>query len=174
MAINFNQRWNIVESLNASTSVALPSLKINVGSIGGDLAGNYQHTVTAGGVQLYTGTANRSYRVSSYRKTSTWVNISSGAYDVYGSTVDAANLNTFLTNMTTGDLLVLTTSDEPANNKSYFEINLKNNFGAKLITNAFEFRSMYILIAVKGRLSPIYERYERRYSEGISATLWLV
>lgn len=175
MAINYGPRWNIVESFNATVTTPTPMLRISISSGGGDYGGTYDHTVSCKGVQLYSGGANRSYRVSSYRwnGSSAYTLISSAAYDVYGSTVDATAMNTFLTNMATGDLLVMTTYDEPDNNKSFFSANLRDNFGSKLITNTWEFRSVYLFVSIKGKINPIYERYEGRYHPAISATLWL-
>lgn len=157
MSINYGPTWNITPGV-ASTATARPILHLSLSSSGGNLGGNYSHVVSSKGVTLYSGGANRSYRVSSYGVVSgTYQNISSTALDVYGSTIDATAMNTFLNNMSVGHLLVLTTYDEPANNRSYFDTNLKNNFGAKLIDN-LAFRYCYVLVAAKGK-GVIYEAY---------------
>jgi hypothetical protein len=136
------------------------------------LGGNYSHTVTSRGTTLYTGGANRSYRVSSYgiNASGVYAHISSAALDVYGSTTDATAMNTFLTNMSFGQLLVLTTYDEPDNNKSFFNTNLKNNFGATMI-DSLAFRYCYLLVAVKGK-GVIYEDFAVS-TEYRAVTMWM-
>lgn len=157
MAINYGPRWTITTGV-ASTASSTPVLHLSLSSSGGNLGGNYSHVVSSKGTILYSGAANRSYRVSSYGLVgSAYQNISSAALDVYGSTVDAAALNTFLNNMSVGHLLVLTTYDEPSNNKSYFNTNLKTNFGATMI-DSLAFRYCYVLVAAKGK-GLIYETY---------------
>jgi hypothetical protein len=157
MSVTYNSKWSITVG-SALTANATHALHLSLSSSGGNLGGNYAHTVTAMGTVLYTGTANRSYRVSSYRPgVSGWALISSAALDVYGSTTDAASMNTFLNNMLTGDLLVMTTYDEPQNNTSYFSANLTNNFGATL-NGSIGYRYCYVLVASKGK-GVIYEHY---------------
>jgi hypothetical protein len=157
MTISYGPTWTIKPNV-ASTATANSLLHLSLSSSGGNLGGNYSHVVSSKGVILYSGGPNRSYRVSSYGVVNgTYQNISSAALDVYGSTTDAAALNTFLNNMAVGNLLVLTTYDEPANNKAYFNTNLATNFGARLIDN-LAFRYCYILVAAKGK-GMIYERY---------------
>jgi hypothetical protein len=176
MSTGYGPTWKIVESYGATDPTSNPLLKISISSGGGDIGGTWDHTVTCKGTELYYGAIVRSYCVSSYRwnaTTSVYQNISFGRYDVYGSTIDAASLNTFLTNMTAGDLLVLSTWDEPASNKGYFSQNLYDNFGAKLILNSWESRCMYLLVTVKGKKTPIYEKYAARYCVSTAATLWL-
>ena len=157
MATTYGPKWTITPNVAlATTSRSL--LHLSLSSSGGNLGGNYSHVVSSGGTTLYSGGANRSYRVSSYGVVNgTYQNISSAALDVYGSTSEAAALNIFLNNMAIGNLLVLTTYDEPANNKSYFNTNLATNFGAKLIDN-LAFRYCYVLVAAKGK-GLIYEDY---------------
>lgn len=171
MGINYGSRWTIVPGI-ASASTNNPTLHLSLSSSGGNLGGNYSHVVKSKGTTLYSGGANRSYRVSSYglNASGAFVNISNAALDVYGSTTDAAALNTFLTNMSFGHLLVLTTYDEPNNNKSYFNTNLKNNFGATMIDN-LAFRYCYLLVAVKGK-GVIYEDYAID-TEYRAVTMWL-
>ena len=150
MAINYGPKWNIVVG-SALTANSSHALHLSLSTSGGNLGGSYAHTVTAKGSVLYTAGPNRSYRVSSYRGGSNgWALVSSAAYDVYGSTVDAAALNTFLNNMLVGDLLVMTTYDEPQNNTSYFSANLTNNFGAKL-NASIGYRYCYLLVAAKNK-----------------------
>ena len=72
------------------------------------------------------------------------------------------------------NLLVISTWDEPNNNKNYFSQNLIDNFGCTLIGNSWEGRSQYLLVAVKGKKAPIYERYGARYQQSISATAYTV
>lgn len=175
MSINYGPRWNIVESYNATVTTTNPIMRISISSGGGDNGGTYDHNVASRGVTLYSGGANRSYRISSYRfnGTSAFTNISNAALDVYANPADATAMNTFLTNVTVGDLIVITTWDEPANNKNVFSANLANNFGSQLINNNWDFRSVYLFVGIKGKTTPIYERYAGRYHAAISATLWL-
>ena len=176
MSISYGPKWNIVESYNATVTTPNPLLKISISSGGGDIGGTWDHTISSRGTQLYYGSIIRSYVASTYRMnavTGVFANIASTRLDVYGSTTDAAAMNTFLTNVVSGDLLVITTWDEPNNNKNYFSQNLIDNFGSRLIGNSWEFRSEYLLVAVKGKKLPIYERYGARYQQSISATLWL-
>jgi hypothetical protein len=157
MATHYGAKWTITPNI-AAAATANAVLQLSLSSSGGNLGGNYSHVVSSKGTTLYSGGANRSYRVSSYGVVNgTYQNIASAALDVYGSTTDAAALNTFLNNMSVGNLLVLTTYDEPANNKSYFNTNLATNFGAKLIDN-LAFRYCYVLVAAKGK-GMIYEAY---------------
>jgi hypothetical protein len=157
MATHYGARWSITPGVAAPASVN-SLLHLSLSSSGGNLGGNYSHVVSSKGTTLYSGGANRSYRVSSYGLVNgTYQNIASAALDVYGSTTDAAALNTFLNNMSVGNLLVLTTYDEPANNRSYFNTNLATNFGAKLIDN-LGFRYCYVLVAAKGK-GLVYEDY---------------
>lgn len=157
MATIYGPKWNITPGI-ASTATSRSLLHLSLSSSGGNLGGNYSHVVSSKGTTLYSGGANRSYRVSSYGVVnSTYQNIASAALDVYGSATDAAALNTFLNNMATGQLLVLTTYDEPSNNRSYFNTNLTTNFGAKLI-DTFGYRYCYVLVAAKGK-GLIYEDY---------------
>jgi len=173
MSVACGTKWNIVETYNASPGNSNAALAIGIATAGGDFGGTFQNQVWSKGVQLYSGAAVRSYCVSSYRQTAgTWSNIANARLDVYGSTTDATSLNTFLNNMATGDLLVLSTYDEPATNKSYFDTNLRDNFGAQVAASAFEVRCLYLLVAVKGRKLPIYERYERRFTAWFGASLW--
>jgi len=157
MSTHYGSRWTILPNI-ASVTTANPVLHVSLSSSGGNLGGNYSHVVSSKGAILYSGGANRSYRVSSYGLVgNVYQNISSAALDVYGSTVDAAALNTFLNNMAIGNLLVMTTYDEPNNNKSYFNTNLITNFGATMINN-LAFRYCYVLVAAKGK-GAIYEAY---------------
>ena len=176
MTVNSGPSWNIIETYNATVTAANPILKISISSGGGDIGGTWDHTITSRGTQLYSGAIIRSYVASTYRfssGTGAFTNIASTRLDVYGSTVDAAAMNTFLTNVVAGDLLVISTWDEPNNNKNYFSQNLIDNFGSQLIGNTWDFRSEYLFVGVKGRRFPIYERYGARYQASISATLWL-
>jgi hypothetical protein len=155
MATHYGARWSITPNI-VIPATSRSFLHLALSSSGGNLGGNYSHVVTSQGNTLYSGGANRSYRVSSYGLVgNAYQNIASAALDVYGSTVDAAALNTFLNNMAVGQLLVLTTYDEPANNRSFFNTNLKDNFGATKIDN-LAFRYCYVLVAAKGK-GLIYE-----------------
>jgi len=176
MSISYGPKWNIISSYNATVPISDPLLKISISSGGGDLGGTWDHTISSRGTELYYGNIIRSYVASTYRintSTGAFTNISSTRLDVYGSPTDAASMNTFITNITIGDLLVISTWDEPNNNKNYFSQNLIDNFGCTLIGNSWEGRSQYLLVAVKGKKAPIYERYGARYQQSISATLWL-
>lgn len=176
MGISYGAKWNIVEAYGATVTTPNPILKISISSGGGDIGGTWDHTIWSKGTQICALAAMRSYAASTYRinnSTGAFTNISNTRLDVYGNTTDAATMNTFITNISTGDLLVISTWDEPNNNKGYFSQNLIDNFGCKLIGNVWEFRSTYLLVAVKGKKAPILERYGARYQQSISATLWL-
>ena len=157
MGTNYGPTWSITP--NVATAAKTSSvLHLALSSSGGNLGGNYSHVVSSRGSTLYSGGANRSYRVSSYGVVNgVYQNIASAALDVYGSTTAAADLNTFLNNMSVGNLLVLTTYDEPANNRAYFNANLKTNFGATMI-DSLGFRYCYVLVAAKGK-GVIYETF---------------
>jgi hypothetical protein len=172
MGISYGPTLTIVPGI-ASVATSRPVLHLSLSSSGGNLGGNYSHVVTSKGNVLYSGGPNRSYRVSSYginSSTGAYVNVSNAALDVYGSTTDATAMNTFLNNMKIGELLVMTTYDEPSNNSNYFNTNLISNFGATLINN-LAFRYCYLLVAVKGK-GVIYEDFatDTQYR---AVTMWL-
>ena len=80
----------------------------------------------------------------------------------------------YLQTFNAGDMLVLTTQDEPLNNRTVFQAELKNNFYAQLQDSAvWAFRCSYQLIAVKGK-GVIYENIKPPASAtGINTSMWL-
>jgi len=152
-----------------------PSVYIQMESSGLDDTGTQysrQRIVTGGfgGTEELSQNTTRGWLVT--RMTSngnTFVYHSSNQYDTYDAVNGVTNANNLLTYLQTfqaGDLVIMTTFDEPALNKTVFENELVNEFSAALITNAQSgawtaqpdpVRCRYQLVSIKGSSEPIHE-----------------
>lgn len=178
MATLYGGGWEILEDTYRATPAGTPRVLLQVESSGHDDSPKYRRQrIVVNGSQVLSANAPRSYRVSRLtQNTSTgqFTYQSSNGYDVYGSSTNATNLNTYLGTFNDGDLMVLNTNDEPNNNRGVFQSTLINDFGANLQTSGvWASRVSYMLISIKGKPNPIYEAIEARYGDSIRTTLWL-
>lgn len=155
-----------------------PKLLIQVESKGyDDTSANRRQRIVIDGSEVLSGDAGRSYKVTRLEQDGNgrYTFDQSNNYDVYGSADNGTEVNSFLNTFNDGDLVVINTHDEPNNNRGQFKTNLINNFGARLQdSSVWESRCSYILVAVKGRKTPIYEQLRPRYTTGGSfATLYV-
>lgn len=141
------------------TFIKEPYLKIEIGSSGLNDSNfsDVTQNITVGGV-LNTFNTPRSYRMTRLKKVnSKWSIIDSNSYDVYGDVNQASLALQYLQEFDNGDMLVLTTWDEPQNNKNIFENELINSFGSTLqYSPDWSFRCSYQLVSIKGQ-APILE-----------------
>jgi len=178
MATLYGGGWEILEDTYRYTPDGTPRILIQIESSGyADSPRYYRQRVVVNGSEVLSANAPRSYRVSRLTQnpaTGQFTYQSSNGYDVYGSSTNATNLDTYLNTFDDGDLMILNTNDEPNNNRGVFQTNLVNNFGANLQSSGvWASRISYMLISIKGKPNPIYETIEARYGDSIRTTLWL-
>lgn len=163
--INLFQYWNgsiwrtIQEQDNDNTDLIVreeyrynpsytPNLLIQVESAGlQDSPRDRRIKIDINGSQVLNTTAPRSYRATKLRFNGfSWEYITSNGYDVYGSSSEASDLDSFLNDFEDGELLIINTYDEPENNRGEFSGTLESRFGATLISGV-DRRESYMLVA---------------------------
>jgi hypothetical protein len=178
MAMNYGAKWSILADTLRVTPNYTPKILIQVESAGlEDVTRYYNQFVQINGTTVLNATSPRSYRATrlTFSTNSGWAYHSSNGYDVYGNAAgEAAAMLAYLQTFSTYDMLILNTWDEPLNNRSVFQTELKTSFLAKLQdSSVWASRCSYQLIAVKGK-GVIYEHIKPRYSaNGINTTLYL-
>lgn len=175
MGISYGSQWTIQTNTLRSSPSYTPKILLQLESSGyEDLVQNRGHKIYIGGVNVLDSTSPRSYRVSRLTYSNGWNYSSSNGYDVYGLVSEANAMLAYLQTFNTGDMLILNTYDEPLNNRSVFQTELKNNFYAQLQDSpVWDYRCSYQLIAVKGK-GVIYESIKPRVSAvGIHTSMWL-
>jgi ligand-binding sensor domain-containing protein len=174
MGVFYSPVWTKTQQLRVSPDFT-PRLLIQAESGSFEATDqNRRQYISINGSNVVNSDSPRSYLISQLRNTNgAWALIASNGYDVYGSTTEAANAQSFLQSFLVGDLLVLNTWDEPYNNSvTYLNSELTNNFRSSISSFTRDFRDMHLLIAIKGK-GVIYEEHRRRYSNSIHFSGWL-
>ncbi len=176
MGMHYGPKWTVLANTLRFTPTYTPRILIHVESAGlDDVSIYYNQRVWVEGTEVLNAAAPRSYRATRLSRSGEIRTYSgSNGYDVYGAPSEATNLLSYLQTFAVGDILILNTFDEPLNNRSVFQSELKNSFNAALQDSSiWESRCSYQLIAVKGK-GVIYENIKPRYSaNGINTTLYL-
>ena len=168
MSLQLGRRWQHFPGLNQSTTMGqprTPNLLLNVNSTGyNDSSQPHRQRIWVNGTSVLDSGTPRSYRITKLRKTNgSWSYVGTAGYDVYGSTTHAAAMRDDLLTWQQGEMLVLSTQDEPNNNRSYFMDILRDDFNSQIHSFPRESRDSHTLIAVKG-VGRIYEDHKPRYS----------
>lgn len=169
--------WTIKEDSRFEFPSYTASLVIHAESSSFEANGTFQtvRVYEQGNLVLNT-TTPRSYRLTrlSQNANGFWIYQESNGYDVYGNQTAADNAQAYLESFPTGDMLILTTWDEPFNRRSQLTPVLTRDFGSKIAGYPGQtFRDMHVLISIKGSKRPIFEEHRTRYSNAIWVSAWL-
>ena len=144
-----------------------PHLIINASSSGLNYADIRRDTkIIIDGTTVLDTITPRSYKITKLRKTNgVWSLISSTGYDVYGNTTAANAALADLQSFNIGEMLILTTHDEPNNRRTTLAPELRENFGSRIyeFQSNWEHRDAHLLISIKGE-GVIFEDHKPRYN----------
>ena len=164
MSLQHGRRWQHFPGVNQSTTMGqprVPNLLFNVNSTGlNDASQPHRQRIWVNGTSVIDSSTPRSYRITKLRQTNgTWGYVGTATYDVYGSTTQAAAMRDDLLTWQQGEMLVLSTQDEPNNNRNYFMDILRDDFNSQIYSFPREHRDSHTLISVKG-VGRIYEDHK--------------
>jgi len=170
-----------------STWAKLPKLRVNptftpdllIQAESGSMEATHQNNsqrIVIKGETVVNSTTPRSYRITRLAHSEQrWQLVASNCYDFYGSGFEIVKALNFLGSFNSGDLLVLTTWDEPNTGRLVISPTLKSSFGSKIeeFRKDWSFRDMHLLVAVKDQ-GVIFEQHRPRYSDSIHFTGWMI
>ena len=180
MSLQHGSRWyhepGTYSKSNFGTS-RTPRIIINAASSGlndTDTSQRFQR-VWINGSQVMTGGTPRSYRITKLRQNNgQWSYIGTATYDAYGSVVQAQAMAADLLTWLDGEILILSTQDEPNGNRGEFMGILRDDFNSQIHSFPRDYRDSHLLIAVKG-VGRIYEAHAPRYSQnGVRYAVYLL
>lgn len=163
--------WQIVESKDY-TPVNLSNTRVALTLSSGTYLGYSNHDIYLNGDLIIDYNAfRRSYSFTTLRpQGSGYTYIDTKSYDIYGSSSERTRFIDDINSTQTDDIIVITTHDEPSNGFGVIRDTLVSAFG--ITTSSIGYRGTYILVAIKGKRIPIYEKSGGSVNN-TSATVWL-
>ena len=173
-----NSSWVVTAGYRTTPSFT-PRLLIQAESVGlNNLDIGRRTFVQVDGTTIVNVNTPRSYQITKLVKntsTGQWTLGASNGYDVYGSATSATDANNFLNTFNNGEMLILTTYDEPNTRRTTISENLRDNFASNIYGYQWQWnsRDMHLLISFRDATAPLFEDHHPSPEGGISASIWL-
>jgi hypothetical protein len=184
---NNESSW-VVTTGNRTSPSFTPRVLIQAESVGlNNFNTGRRQFIQINGTTVVNADTPRSYRVTKLIKNSfngQWELSASNGYDVYASTAEGTNLLNFLNTFREGEMMILTTFDEPfttlgvsndTTGRLIFTNTLRDNFASNILGYRWQWnsRDMHLLVSFRGATAPLFEDHRPSPEGGITTSIWL-
>jgi hypothetical protein len=173
-----NSSW-VVTTGNRTNPGYTPRVLIQAESEGLNNTGaGRRQFIQINGTTIVDALTPRSYRLTKLFKNATtgqWQLGATNGYDVYGFVSEANAALAFLQTFREGEMLILTTYDEPRDNRVVFADFLRDNFASNIRGYEYQWnsRDVHLLVSFRGAVAPLFEDHRPSPEAGITASIWL-
>jgi hypothetical protein len=173
-----NSSW-VVTTGNRTDPGYTPRVLIQAESVGlNNFNTGRRQFVQVNGTTIVNADTPRSYRLTKLFKNATtgqWQLGATNGYDVYGFVSEANAALAFLQTFREGEMLILTTFDEPRDNRVEFVDFLRDNFASNIRGYEYQWnsRDMHLLVSFRGAVAPLFEDHRPSPEGGITTSIWL-